>query len=309
MNGHTNRGTSILATVTGISVAVAGVLLFTRTPETVVKTTASSQTAPGVRGPGIPPAPGSTQNAPPDANPGAPTANLKTVANSLHLNFKSVTVVVKAPPGLGLTNRVDIDLRYGSQGEHLTQTYDNASGNRLLVNLLEGDGQKRREQIVIRLSELAADGTVQRYEITSTLDLEPLYDVNLTTLSFYLINNCDEIGDSEPWVFWRYPANNFGNEKISMAGGETVQVGGLAIAYSEVGQSRNFGMPTFRFVERDPDFGENFISKSAPPFKTALVPGTSRTVKATIFADNDNFCSADIKYRITYKLHKYPNLA
>jgi len=48
-----------------------------------------------VRGPGIPPAPGSTQNAPPDANPGAPTANLKTVANSLHLHFKSVTVVVR----------------------------------------------------------------------------------------------------------------------------------------------------------------------------------------------------------------------
>lgn len=133
-----NRRTSILATVTGIRVGLAGVLIFTRpglpgTPDVDPKAAAATKSVPavGARGPGIPPAPGSTQNAPPDANPGAPTANLKTVANALHLDYKSVTVVVTAPAGLGITDRLDVSLRFGKEGQHVTQPYDNAAGNRL----------------------------------------------------------------------------------------------------------------------------------------------------------------------------------
>jgi hypothetical protein len=307
MNGLKNRRTSILATVTGISVGIAGVLLLTRTPEVVFKTDTASNTTADVRGPGIPPAPGATQNAPPDSNHGAPTANLKKVANALHLNYKSVTVVVTAPHGLGLTNRVGIDLRYGSQGEHLAQTYDNRSGNRLLVNLPEGDGQKRRQPVVIRLSELAANGTVQQYEIKSMLELEPLYAISFSAPNFYLLNDCDTFGDSEPWVFWRFATNTFGDDKLSLAGGDTKQVEGFAIVYSEVGQSRHFGVPTFRFVERDPDPG-GFTSKDAPPLETALVPGRSRTVKQRLVADGDKNCLADVDFHITYALHTYANL-
>src|SRR5690348_16098092 len=135
MTGIRDRRNSVLATVTGISVAIAGVLVFTRTGLHEAGTAdGGTKAAPAaaVRGPGIPPAPGSTQNAPPDPNPGAPTANLKKAANALRLKYKSVTVALLVPAGLGLTNRVDVSLRYGSQGEHITQTYNNQSGNRLL---------------------------------------------------------------------------------------------------------------------------------------------------------------------------------
>jgi hypothetical protein len=70
------------ATATGLGVAVPGMLLFTRIgpfdgSEAVPRNAAATGTAqpPGGRGPGSPPAPGSTQNAPPNPNSDAPTAN------------------------------------------------------------------------------------------------------------------------------------------------------------------------------------------------------------------------------------------
>src|SRR4051812_26856214 len=76
----------VLAAITVLAVTVTGALLVNRAqqsgaPESLaVRDVANASTAApanGVRGPGIPPAPGASQNAPPNPNAGAPTANLK----------------------------------------------------------------------------------------------------------------------------------------------------------------------------------------------------------------------------------------
>jgi hypothetical protein len=156
MRGIRYQRNAVLATVTGISVGLAGVLLFARsgTPDDVPRAAAATQagaaatgtgTAGAVRGPGIPPAPGASQNAPPDPNPGAPTANLKRVAGALQLRHKSVTAVVTLPAGLGVTNRVDVSVLFGNgtQSQRITQAYNNSDGNRFVANFPANDGQKR----------------------------------------------------------------------------------------------------------------------------------------------------------------------
>jgi hypothetical protein len=50
------------------------------------------------------------------------------------------------------------------------------------------------------------------------------------------------------------------------------------------------------------------LQQRRPAVQGSLLPGASRKVKATIYAGNDNYCSADISYRITYTLRQFPNL-
>src|SRR4051794_21749591 len=137
----------VLAAITVLAVTVAGALLVNRAqqsdaPESsAVRDVANASTAApanGVRGPGIPPAPGASQNAPPNPNAGAPTANLKRIANALQLRYKSVNAVVTLPAGLNLTHPVGVSVLFGSQ--RVTQPYNNASGNRLAATFPANDG-------------------------------------------------------------------------------------------------------------------------------------------------------------------------
>ena len=148
--------TSVVATVSGVSVAVAGVLLFARSgpsgptyvvPEAVAVTSTGPGPAAGARGPGIPPAPGGTQNAPPNPYGDAPTANLKRVANALRVGYKSVNTLVTLPAGLNLTARVDVSVLFDERGngsQRVTQAYDDARGNRFVANVAAGSGTRRR---------------------------------------------------------------------------------------------------------------------------------------------------------------------
>jgi hypothetical protein len=312
MNVVRDRRTSVVATITGISIAVAGVLIFTRTdvpgiPPAVPKAAAATNTVPaaGARGPGIPPAPGATQNAPPDANPSAPTSNIHKVADALHLNFKSVTVVVTAPAALGVTNRLDISLRYSNQGQHVTQPYNNSAGNRLVATLPEGDGSKRREQVTINLTELTADGSVKRYALESTLNLEPLYDISLGHFHAYLYDDCDPVGDSEVNINWSSPDGKTRHTEVSMSAGDDVPVPNFAVTFPEVGQSANLELPAFLVWEQDLVAGFHRY----PPGVTPLLPGSqTRTLDGVFTAENDNSCRVKLTYRITFTLRQYPNL-
>jgi hypothetical protein len=294
----------------GVVAGLAGVLLFARMPAPAPVTLESM--ANNARGPGIPPAPGSSQNAPPNPNPGASTANLKMVANALHLDYKSVTVVVTLPPGLGVSNRVDVSVSFDERGQHaqrITQAYSNSNGNRIIADLDPGDGQKRRAEVVISLAEANGngDGYAAVYAVRSTVDVQPLYDVTLGPLSLYLVNNCDEIRDSEPHVYFKTPSGEKDDVELSMSGGETESIAKFARQYREVSLATNLRVPVFRFLEEDVPmlgFYSRNIAESGPP----LLPGVTKTVAFDMTAANDNFCAAKFRYRITYTLLKYPNL-
>jgi hypothetical protein len=302
-----NRRTTV-GIAAGIVLGLAGVLLFARMPAPLTLESATTN----ARGPGLPPPPGASQNAPPNPNPGASTANLKTVANALHLNYKSVTVVVTLPAGLGVSNRVDVSVSFDERGPHaqrVTQAYDNANGNRIVANLDPGDGQKRRAEVVISLAEAngIGDGYAAVYAVRSTVDVQPLYDVTLGPLSLYLVNDCDEIGDSEPHVYFKLPSGDLDDVELSMSGGDTATVKTFARKYQEVSLATDLRVPIFRFLEEDVPmlgFYSRHIAESGP----ALLPGVTKTVKFDMTAANDNFCAANFRYRITYTLLKYPNL-
>ena len=317
MSIRRDRRTSILATVTGISVAVVGVLLVVRTglPGTpngvVARPAAAEKSTNSVGGKGIPPTSDYTYSEPPDANP-APTANLKIVKSYLQVKHKSVTVVVALPAGLGITNRVDVSVDFDERGpnhQRITQTYSNAHGNRIIANLVAGDGRQRQVQVVTSLAEKAPDGTtVGVYGVRSTVNLEPLYDISLGQFHAYLYNDCDDIGDSEPHIYWRSPDGKARDVEVSMSAGEDVPVSNFAVTYTEVGQSANLKLPVFRVWEEDVEV-LTYHGKLLTNGVTPLLPGSqTRTVEGVFTAENDHSCRVKLSYRITYTLRQYPNL-
>jgi hypothetical protein len=316
MRGTRNWRNSVLAAVAAIAVAFAGAYLLGRSgrseaPNQVVRPAAVVRSgADAVRGPGIPPAPGSTQNAPPDPNAGAPTANLRHVANAIEVRAKSVTTVVTLPPGLNLTARVDVSALFdegAAQAKRVTQTYDNTSGNRLLVHLPTADGQKRRVNLVISLAEVPASGNPLTYAVRAAVDLEPLYDIIVSPLVFTLLGDCDTVGASEPVVRWRTPDGADGKWSLSIHGRESATNNTFGRTYAEAGQSSNLEEPSFNMVEQDPDLGIDF-HKLPQRSKKPLLPGKTHRTTITIRADNDQYCEASLKYRVAYVQRQYPNL-
>jgi hypothetical protein len=329
MNMIKNHRPSTMATAVAAAIALAGVALFVQLPrpdpvdpaaEPAAAVRSGSTHGPAARGPGIPPVPGATQNAPPDANPGAPTANLAKVANNLHLNFKSTTVVVTLPPGLGITNRVEVSTLFeegAPNAQRITQTYDNGNGNRMVVNVAEGTG-KRQVKVVTTLGETAADGTrVGTYAVRSTVNLEPLYNIALGPLAIYLVDDCDRYGSSEPVVYWAwpdFPAHGFIHRgEVSMYAGETKTIDKFAVTYSVAGQSAKLSYPTFGLFEDDL-LGE----EGGPPAGTyetvednphvPLLPGRTHTVKVDVQLHFGSHCRAKLSYDLTITLRQYPNL-
>lgn len=292
----------VMGTIALIGVGLTGAVLVARGYDPVT----ARATADNARGPGIPPAPGASQNAPPDANPGASTANLKKVANALHLDRRSVTVVVTLPPGLGVTNRVDVSVDFDERGasRRVTQPYDNTRGNRILADLADGGGARRRAEVVISLSEASAV-----YSVRSTVDVEPLYDIAVSPLSVYLVNDCDEFGASEPHFYYRLPNGQARDVEISMSGGETYPIGRFAQIYHQVGQSANLGFPTFTFNEDDLFDGvHEFYSTNPDRNQKPLLPGKSQTVGVDMTSATDNFCAAKLSYTVTMTLLRFPDL-
>lgn len=151
------------------------------------------------------------------------------------------------------------------------------------------------------------DGYSALYAVRSTVDVQPLYNVDLSPLSLYLVNDCDEFGDSEPDVYFRLPSGEKRDVELSMSGGDKATIGKFAQQYRAVGESAKLSTPVFRFIEEDtPDFG--FYSRNIAEPSPALIPGVTKTVAFDMTAANDNFCAAKFQYEIRFILLKYPNL-
>jgi hypothetical protein len=242
-----------------------------------------------------------------------------TPSNNLHLNNKSVTVVVTLPPGLGITNRVDVSVDFDERGpnhQRVTQAYNNAQGNRIIANLAEGGGQKRQAQVVASLAEAAPNSTdyVGVYAVRSTVNLEPLYDVALGPLSIYLVDDCDRFGTSEPQVYWAwpdFPGHGFVHDAtVSMYAGEIRTIKRFAVTYGEVGQSAKLSYPTFGFFEDDfvnLDRGGIYRQIEEDPH-LALVPGSTHAVTLDMNASTGGPCRAKLSYDLTITLRRYPAL-
>jgi hypothetical protein len=305
------RQTSVLATIAAAAVGAAGVLVFAQfgpsdNPNVVVaRPAAAERPANATNGKGIPPSPDYTLSLPPNANPSAPTDNLNRVAKALHLNHKSVTAVLTVQSGLYLTNRVDISALFGRQ--RVTQTYNNSTGNRLLATFPEGYG-RHEEEVIVSLAEKLPDGNSALYAVRFKVDIEALYDLTISPLTFYLHDDCDDFGDSEPDVIWFHPDGKGDEVDFSLAGGETYQIRKFARTLHEVAVSSSLKQLTFAFEELD-GFGD-FTRPPRPPSRSTerLTIGEDSRAFFTMTAQTDDYCAADFSYTTKFQLLQYPGL-
>jgi hypothetical protein len=319
-----DRRTSVLATVTGISVGIAGVLLFVRfgptpgpqaPPDPAAKAYARPlpshpriPTFPSL--PGRPPGPTATGDRPgpssdvPHAN--APTDNLRRLATALRLKHKSITGVLTVPPGLNLTARVEISMLWdegGPRPTRATQDYNNATGNRFIFPYPAGDSSIRKVANIATLAEFAANGEATPYAVRANVSIEPLYDLTVSALQFKMLSDCDTVGASEVNVGVRYADDQTQIYEINTYAGNTHVFTEFARAYQEIGQSSKFVKPIVGFIEQDPR--ANGFDSAFPPLGTPLLLGADYTFDRLVTAINDKYCQAAIKYSVSFRLREY----
>lgn len=134
-----------------------------------------------------------------DAAYQAPTPNLTKIANAIAIKAKSVTTMVSVPPGLAITEPVEISVGFYSPAgaNRVTQTYSPYVGNRLVSNDREGDGNTRLMRVDVTLSEKTSGGARYNFSFGQTLTLEPLYSLAFGPLSFRLHSLCDDFGKND----------------------------------------------------------------------------------------------------------------
>jgi hypothetical protein len=324
MRAFRNRRVSVLATVTGVSLGIAGVLLFVRFgpsvgPETYDPAERANARS-GAGDPRKPPAgmpslpfpswpggrPGSSGPSPSGAPAvDAPTENLRRVVAALRFAYKSTTGVLIVPPGLNLTSTVEISMLWdegSSRPTRATQNYNNATGNRSLFLFPAGDGRPRPVANVLSLRELGVEGAYTA--VRSNVTIEPLYDVSVSPLTFTLEDDCDLAGDSEIVFRWRSPDAGVGKYEISMSEGQVRTVVDFKRTYQEVGRSANLQEPKVVYFEDDGALGGDFFGYPTEP-TPPLVLGKDLVVDRGGYAVNDVQCGSRIQYSVTYRLREY----
>jgi hypothetical protein len=333
MRSFKNRQVRILATVTGISVGIAGVLLLIRfgppaSPESPPDPAeAANARSANSRWPGLPTfpsfpgrsglpggsgSPGGSPSPTPTGGPyaNAPTDNLRKVAAGLQFRYKSTTGLMTVPAGLNLTAPVEISVLWDETGPRrtrVTQDYTNATGNRSIFLFSAEDGGSRPVQSVVSLAERAPDNEfIATYAVRSSVTLEPLYDVSVSPLEFKLVSGCDLVGASEVVLRVRYLDDRNMNTHVDMYKMNTYEgnrhtFAEFAQAHPEVGQSSNFVKPVVEFTEEDPNMFINRIPAAGQP----LLPGTTYAVDTLLVKKSESSCQAGIRYSVTYQLREY----
>jgi hypothetical protein len=322
MRAFRNRRASVLATVTGFSVGIAGVLLFVRFGPSVgaqsydpaeaanARSVAGDPRKPPVKMPSFPSLPGGRPGSGSPSPSGAPavdapTENLRKVVAALRFTYKSTTGVLIVPPGLNLTGPVEISMLWdegSSRPTRATQDYNNATGNRSLFLFPAGDGRARPVANVLSLREPGVEGAYTA--VRSNVTIEPLYDVSVSPLTFTLQDDCDLAGDSEIVIRWRSPNGRPGEYAVSMSEGQVRTAVGFEQAYQEAGRAANLKEPTVVYFEDDGALGGDFFGYPTESTRP-LVLGTDLAVDRYGYALNDVQCGARIKYSITYRLREY----
>jgi hypothetical protein len=317
---------SVLATVTGISVGLAGVLLFVRfgppgsaePPNPAERANTSSATAnprrPPLGMPSFPALPGrqsgsgpsaGSPSAPAGPSVDAPTENLRKVVAALRFKYKSTTGVLIVPPGLNLTGTVEISMLWdegSSRPTRATQNYNNATGNRSIFLFPAEEWRRRPVANILSLREIGVDGAYTA--VRSNVTIEPLYDVHVSPLTFMLTDDCDLVGDSEIVLRWKSPDGGLAGTDISMSEDQVRTASAFEQTYEEVGQSANLEEPVVEYHEDDGALGGDFFgypNRKSP----LLVLGKDLVVDRFGYAVNDVQCGARIKYSITYRLREY----
>lgn len=244
----------------------------------------------------------------------APTPGLTLIANAIKLQSKSLTSVLVMPPGLRLSTPVDISVEYlspASPRQIITQAYGAETGNRFVRQDLEGDGKLRRQFMTITLTERTANGAGAQFTLNWQVDLDPLFNVEVSSLRFKLLNDCDWVGKSEIQLAWVRPDKSFGTWNFSRRKGQLVTVSDFAWSGRAISAKSGLVQPYAIFKESDPCLTMDCVFGLQRPFSPErdlppLVPGRTEAVTVIKTPKEGGSCRAEITYPIVYALYVDP---
>ena len=298
---------AILTSLLLVAVACGGL---DPSSEEASPTSAAVNSSLRVRPPQISPGPLASK---PGPNYVGPTADITAVANALSWFHKSLTILVTAPAGLALTRPVNISIAYLSPWggvERITQDYLAATGNRFLRWDPEGDGQPRSVHLDITLSQIDLTGTPVTYNIPVDLELDPLYSVSISPLSFTDLQGCALLGNDEINFFW-YPPDVSANPNLvhfSTSTGQTTTIPDFAWSRAEVSASASLHQVSMWYHQTNIFPGPFDFDPSQAPLQQNLVPGASQAYDFVLDDDVYSGCVAEIRYTTTYQLAFYFDL-
>jgi len=239
------------------------------------------------------------------------TDNITRVGRAIQVRAKSLTMLVTVAAGVSVTQPVTISIALGGYGPtRQTQSYVPSTGNRFLYNDPEGDGKPRRAFADITLTEPKPGGGVYTSTMPGNVMLDPLYDITISPLSVKLIDDCDAYGDSDMYVDWYAPDDQYHHFYFkTRARNSATTINAFAWARAEVSALANLHIPTYFVTELDPgeSIDPNYKGPGHP--NVNLVPGNTNTFVAKVnVLTRHKQCRANIQYTITYKLRWYPYL-
>ncbi len=242
----------------------------------------------------------------------APTANLTKIANALQLRHKSLSMLISAPPGLAVTNPVNIKVTYNSasSGSRWRQgPYNPSTGFRDFQNDPDGNRYPRHMVLDILLTEQQPGNQAVNFAIKWELDLDPLFDITISPLRFKLNSNCDRLGKSEIRFSWTSPDAAYHKKGFSTSKGNHVAISEFAWTKQEVSASAGLGWPQWAFYEDDPVTLSGAYLQGFGPQPLKLLPATvNGYVGRTIKDSRGQSCTADIAFEVTVRVRQYVNL-
>jgi hypothetical protein len=136
--------------------------------------------------------------------------------------------------------------------------------------------------------------------------IEPLYDVTVSPLRFELNFDCDMFGESEPKLYWTRPDGTGRALGLNMYGLDeevVLEFGGL---WQEASRATDLREPVLMWYEADP---LGIIQLLVGRSDMRLLPGATRNVvHYDVAAENDEWCTATLRYTVTISLRSYPVL-
>ena len=277
------------------------------------------RTSPGTVTPSPPTPASGEQPLPLPSNP-APTLNLAAVANAMRYDYKSLSTVVTVPFGLPLSKPVTISIGYFPSGvvgygsrcqQRATQTYTSSVGNTFLCALPEGDGQPRHLHLDITLSEPKPGGGVFSYNVPVEMDLDPLYDVTISPLTFTLIRGCDVVGANQIDLYLSAPdnTNEFWGQTVHFATKEreVFVIREFSWARSEVSAAANLHKEDVLYEQIGVEGPIGFHPQYPHSTRIPLVPGKTHRSNQGLVAGNfaSSDCRATLDYTVTYTFRGY----
>jgi hypothetical protein len=239
-----------------------------------------------------------------------PTADITAVANAISSSHKSLEIVVTVKPGLAPTGPVTISIRFiNSAGlpKVVTQCYVPSTGNRFVFHDVEWQGQPRRVGMTATLSQdkLRLGDKGYSFSIPWSLDLDPLYDVTISRMGFFLRADCDLVGDSEIHFEWFSPDDVRHAYSFHTSKGKNTFINQFAWARTDVSASAGLHYPNYWFYEHDPVPTAACAYLGPVHSNQPLVPGVTRNHIEVLKEYHCQSCSAPIEYKITYHVSKY----